>query len=164
MIDVELTGNWAGVAVALNRLPLLVHGAAVWGQRKVCEDLVKRVKGHINKQDLHWVERASSYNPSDPRTLVDTEAYYGAIQAFKTGMTYHAGVKSQAFNANGSRIVDYANMNEYGGGNLPARPLWEPSIKEMGGATGIRGIVVAAIFAKVVALRAVGFDVKLGKI
>jgi len=164
MIEFKLDGNWPGVLVALRGLPVSLQAAAVWGQRKVAEGLVKKVKDHLKNQDLNWPERSEQYNAGDPRILIDTEAYFRAIQAFKQGTTYYAGVKDNKYNAKGDRIVDYALMNELGGGNLPPRPLWGPSINEMGGAKGVKAIVVAAIFAKVSRLRALGFNVSVGKI
>lgn len=162
MINVSFNGNWAGVTLALRTLPLEVAAAAVWGQRKSAETLVKKVKGHINSQDLGWPQKSSQTLSNDPRILVDQGDYYAAIRAWKDGMTYYAGVKSSAINSRGARIVDYANMNEYGGGRLPARPLWQPTIREMGGNSGFRNIVIMAIYAKVQRLRTLGMDVKLG--
>lgn len=164
MLEIKKEGNWVGVKLALQNLPLQVRSSAVWGQQKVATKLVKIVKKHINSQDLGWVPRSAKSRSNDPRILVDSEAYYGSIKAWRTGDTYNAGVPANAFNARGMRIADYAAMNEYGADNLPARPLWAPSFKELGGKKGVSSIVTAAIFEKVRRLRAVGLDVKIGTI
>ena len=164
MIDIELEGDWPGVSLALKSLPLAVRSSAIWGQRKATEQLVKTVKKHINAQDLGWQPRSAKRMFGDPRILVDEEAYYGAIKAWKEGDTYIAGVPSNATNSKGDRIVDYALMNEFGGGNLPSRPLWGPSIEELGGPSGLRSIVTVAIYQKLAKLRALGLDIRIGKL
>lgn len=164
MLEVELEGDWPGVSLALNTLPLSIRSSAIWGQRKAMEKVVKIVKGHINAQDLNWAPRSEKRVFGDPRTLVDTEAYYASIKAWKDGDSYIAGVPSNATNVKGDRIADYALMNELGGGNLPARPLWGPSIEEMGGVPGIRSIVTIAIFTKLARLKAAGLDIQIGSI
>lgn len=153
-----------GVKLALQSLPLQVRSSAMWGQQKVANKLVKTVKKHLNSQDLGWAPRSARSKSSDPRILVDTEAYYGSIRAWRTGDTFNAGVPANAFNARGQRIADYAAMNEYGSDELPARPLWGPSFKEIGGKRGVSNIVTTAIFEKVRKLRAVGLDIKIGTI
>lgn len=163
-MDIKFEGNWLGVKVALNQLPLMLRGAATWGQRKVAERLVTEVKKHINAQDLGWMPRSARTNSSDPRILVDDGDYYASIKAWKQGNAYNAGVPARAFNSKGYSIADYAIMNEEGGGNLPARPLWEPSFKKMGGRKGVQTIVTTAIYQKAIRLKSLGFDVQLGKI
>lgn len=164
MIDIELKGNWLGVSIALERLPTEVISSAVWGQRKVAEGLVKRVKKHINNQDLGWVARAASTISNDPRILVDQEAYYSAIKAWKVGNSYFAGVPANASNARGIKIADYAIVHELGWENIPARPLWGPSFKEMGGKRGVKKEMIKPIFQKAAKLKALGFNVTLGKL
>lgn len=164
MFNFSLVGDWPGVQVALNQLDPMIKSSTEWGMRKATEAIVKKVKNHINAQDLGWPQRSSGYNAGDPRILVDTEAYYGAIQAYKKGDVYYAGVKPNKTNAQGHLITNYALMNEYGGGNLPPRPVWQPSVAEYGGKQGVRATVVRAIFDKVKILRAKGFDVRLGTI
>lgn len=164
MIDIQLEGNWLGVKLALAQLPSSVNSSAIWGQRKVAEGLVKRVKQHLNRQDLGWVPKSSKTNSGDSRVLIDTETYYNNIKAWKQGNTYNAGVKKSAYNAHGISVAYYANLHETGTDRLPARPLWAPSFKEMGGHKGVKKIVTQAIYDKVKKLRAVGFEVTIERL
>lgn len=164
MIDVKFEGNWLGVKLALSRLAPEIRSAAVWGQRKVSEKLVSTVKKHINRQDLGWTARSARTNSNDPRILVDEADMLNSIAVWKSGDNYNAGIPGNAYNRNGQRIADYAAMNELGGGDLPARPLWSKSFKEMGGKKGVSAIVTTAVFQKALRLKALGFNVTIGKL
>lgn len=153
-------GRWDLISDGFSGLDARVKSSAVWGQRKGAELIVKVAKAHINNQDLGWVPRSSTTESGDGRILVDTEAYYGAIKAWKEGSTYHAGVPTSATNGKGTPIYIYAIAHEYGLGRVPARPLWRPTLKEVGGKKGVKGIVKTAIAKKVLELRNKGFDVK----
>lgn len=164
MLDIQFDGNWLGVDVAFKSLPEAVRSSATWGQRKAAELLVKKVKNHINRQDLGWAPRSVKTHSGDPRTLVDEEAYYSAIRAWKTGNSYNAGVSANAYSARGISIAYYALLQELGTGDIPRRPLWEPSFREIGGNKGIKKIVVTSIYDKIKKLRAAGLEITLGRL
>jgi len=159
MTSVRFNGNWTKVTASLAALPTVLQSAAIWGQRKAAEKLVKIVKGHINNQDLNWPQPNNKSNSGDPRILVDSEAYLNSIKAWKKGDTYYAGIPSTARNAKGIRIADYAILHEFGYDDMPERALWRPSVEELGGGQGIAAIIGAAIYNKIGALRAAGFTV-----
>lgn len=161
MIEFKLVGDWRGAQRALDQLPRQVKTAALWGQEKAARKLVRIVKAHIDTQDLGWEPRAANTNSNDPRTLVDTEAYYNSIKVWRSSGTYFAGVKRSEYDSKGRRISDYAIYHEFGGPNLPRRPLWGPSMVDLGGGRGVRKIVLTAIYNKVKLLRAQGFDINL---
>jgi hypothetical protein len=163
MIEIKMIGDWRGAKRGLQELPFMVKSSALWGQRKAAERLVKIVKAHINNQDLGWAPRSANTSSNDPRTLVDNEDYYKNIKAWRKNELYYAGVPRDKYNGKGVRISDYATIHEHGAKGLPARPLWAPSFQEVGGAKGIRAIIVDSIYAKVRNLRAKGFDVTIGK-
>lgn len=161
MINLRLTGNWIGARNGLASLPLILHSSSMWGQRKAAEKLVKIVKGHINNQDLNWAPLSSSTNSGDPRILVDTQAYLNSIKAWRQNYVYNVGVPLSAYNHRGISISEIATRHEYGFG-VPQRPLWIPSVQELGGPKGVAKIVSRAIFNKILKLRSQGFKVKWG--
>jgi len=159
MIEFEFIGNWIVAGRALKKLPEILKSSGIYGQRRAAELLVKIAKAHINNQDLGWAPRAERSQAGDSRILVNSEAYYGAIRAWKKGDEYFAGVPKDSFNAKGISIVEYALAHEYGFGDMPERPLWEPSLREIGGKKGIEKIIKMAIKNKINKLKADGFEV-----
>jgi hypothetical protein len=163
MIQIKMIGNWKGAKRGLEELPLLVKSSALWGQRKAAERLVRIAKAHINNQDLGWAPRSERTNSSDPRILVDNEDYYKSIKAWRKDNIYYAGVPRDKYNGKGVRISDYATIHEHGSDKMPARPLWAPSFREIGGSKGVRQIIVDSIYNKVKILRSQGFEITIGK-
>ena len=141
MVKFEWVGNWVAVSRSFKQLPKLLQSSGVYGQRRAAEQIVKIVKAHINNQDLGWAPRTERSVAGDPRILVNTEAYYGAIKAWKKGDEYYAGVPKDSHNAQGTSIVQYALAHEYGLGDMPQRPLWEPSFKEIGVKRGLKRLL-----------------------
>ena len=161
MIIITKFGPWLEVNAALGSLPILIRESAIWGMRKASERLRKIVIDHIDNQDLGWTKLDPKTVTGDPRILVDTEAYRNAIQSYRVRWTYFTGVRHNEYNNRGIRIVDYALAHEYGLG-VPIRPLWEPSIKELGGKRGVQSIVTTVMFNKMQILRSKGISVKMG--
>lgn len=161
MIGYTFTGNWGEINRQFKNLPREVNSSIVWGQRKAAEKLVKIVKAHINNQDLGWAARSPRTTPNDPRVLVDMGEYYDSISAWRKYGVYYAGVPRDKYNSKGTRISEYALINELGSGDIPARPLWGPSFEELGGPHGVRDIVMQAIYRKLRELNTKGFDVGL---
>lgn len=121
-------------------------------QKTEAENLVEVVKGHIENQDLPWV-------PLSPRHVLKkghdniyqhTGVYYNNIRVWKEGKAYLAGVKKGVLytNRGGSKISleTVARWMEFGTRRLPERPLWRPSIEEVGGATGIRNRIAKTLY------------------
>lgn len=159
MIEFEFTGNWEVAGRVLKKLPNILKSSGIYGQRKAAEMIVKIAKNHINNQDLGWAPRAQRSSVADSRILVHSEDYYGAIKAWKRGDEYYAGVSKDAVNSKGTSITEYALAHEYGFGNMPQRPLWEPSFKDIGGKKGVERIVKMAIKNKISKLQVDGFEV-----
>lgn len=150
MLQFRLEGNWNNLAAKLGRLPRIVREAALAGEKKAAKKLVQIVKRHLNEQDLGWVERAEGSHSSDSRILVDTGMYLKSIQAWKPGNSnsYFIGVPKSKYNSKGVRVADYAVYHEFGFGRVPARPLWAPSFKEMGGAKGVQRIIMEVLLSR----------------
>lgn len=160
MVEFKLTGNWSIVNNRLKALPLEVESSATWGQRKAAEMIVRLAKAHINNQDLGWRPRAATTNSGDSRILVDSEDYFKTIKAWKQGPVYYAGVPRTKYNWRGVPIHEYAILHEFGYNGVPARPLWRPVYKEVGGKRGIANIVKKAIQNKIAKLKNSGFEIR----
>jgi hypothetical protein len=143
MIEIRLEGDWRKTRRFLNVLPFTLKSAAAKGERAAAEKLVRIVRGHIKRQDLGWQPNAD--DKDGDMILVDSGLYLSSIKSWKASNGYMAGVPNSVYNTQGVRVADYAVYNEFGFGKGPARPLWGPSVEEMGGSKGIRDIITRSI-------------------
>lgn len=92
---------------------------------------------HLSSQDLNWVPlkpatlAAKLRRGESEKILIATSSYFQSITSYVIGDTAYAGVKKGIRNSKGEIISDIAILLEYGGGNIPARPLWQPTFKEV---------------------------------
>lgn len=153
-IRISVIGNWQGEMRKMRMLAPDIYSSALWGQEKAARKLVKIVKGHLINQDLKdWTQLSEKTlkRKTDWRILIDSETYLNNIKAFRKGYVYYAGVKRGVTQPNGIETARVAAIHEFRSlatKGAPRRPLWAPSIEEMGGAKGIRNIVIKAIAAK----------------
>lgn len=163
VVEFKPFGNWNEVSNVLSNLPKELESSALWGQRKAGEELVRIVKKHLAIQDLNWTPLAPSTikRKGHSKILIDTYAYYSAIETWQKNKQRYVGVKNNKVNSKGKRIANIAAIHEirsYKEGK-PYRALWGPSVNEMGGGKGIARIIEEAIFNKVKKLKAKGIEV-----
>lgn len=157
-IRISTIGDWRREMRKMRMLAPDIHRAALRGQERAAKKLVKIVKDHLTNQDLQWTSLSKSTlrkKGGDTRMLLSSETYFNNIKAFRKGYVYYAGVKRGVTEPNGIETARVAAIHEFRSlavKGSPRRPLWTPSIAEMGGAKGIRNIVVKAI-ARKLALR-----------
>lgn len=107
-----------------------------WGLK--AEALAKK---HISAQDLGWEELKADTiaekirNGYSENILVASSSYFQSITSWvdaSKGVTY-VGVRRSVRNADGEIISDIAKLHEFGSPsrNVPARPLWQPTLEEM---------------------------------
>ena len=146
-------GNWDGVIKFFDKMGIEMKKKIVKAQWDSMKNLKNIVIGHILAQDLNWeklsprTERRKKKNKS--LIYIDTELYLNSIKIWKKGNTTFVGVKKGiVYKRNSGRVSleRVAIWMEYGTKNMPARPLWTPSIEEVGGPKGIRDFVAAAIY------------------
>lgn len=138
-MKLSLTGDWDATLKAIEGLEVHTKWAIRNGGKRVSKDFVDAVKAHIDNQDLGWQERSDRTLSSDPRILVDDELYYNSITFFEEGRNFYAGVKRGIVEPKSqTEVALIAMWHEMGLKNLPQRPLWNPTIQEFGGSTGIR--------------------------
>lgn len=146
-------GDWNGAIKFFSRMGIEIKKKAVEAQWQSVKKLKQIVIGHLLAQDLNWGKLAPSTvkNKRENKgyVLIDTETYLNAIKVWKVGNTSFIGVKKGTMykrktgNVNLERVAIWL---EYGTRKMPARPLWGPSIDEMGGKKGMRDFVADAIY------------------
>jgi hypothetical protein len=139
-LKIKLVGKWGLAKNAIATLPESIQRSYRAGQEKYAKKLVKTVKDHIKNQDLNWQPLAESTKKrkGHDTILIDTKAYIESVQIYTQNKSVQVGVKRGLVNPkSGIEISRYASLNEYGSDKKPARPVWEPSIKELGGQKAI---------------------------
>jgi hypothetical protein len=152
-VEIKPIGKWEETIRTIQRLSPAIKAASMQAQLKVAREIVKKVKGHLRNQDLDWrpldagTILAKERYGLDTRILIAHGAYYNAIEVWQKGSQHmvFAGVKKgkMAFSYAGRRrkmdIGQLAAIHEFSSGKrVPRRPLWNPTIREMGGVKGIQ--------------------------
>lgn len=122
-------------------------------QIRLCKEIAKRVKEHIRYQDLPWRHLTQEYADRkdedgwDDRILMASQTYYDAIQVITKGsqhMIYVGvprGIYGPKIGGNGRNkleVAQIAAIHEYSMNAKRRRPLWNPTIREMGNTKGIK--------------------------
>jgi len=96
-------------------------------------------KKHMRNQDLGWESLKPSTIAQKARSglsgniLIATSSYFQSITSFTEGSTAFVGVRRTVRNKDGEIIANIAKIHEFGGRNIPKRPLWKPTLDEMKG-------------------------------
>jgi hypothetical protein len=143
-------GDWEGNIRTFEKLSQNFKVALVSAQRREAFAIKKRLLDHVNAQDLGWPERQPKTISGDSRILVDTGQLISAIQVHTlgSGMTVLVGIlKGISHNKSRADLVDIMSYHEYGTINMVERPLFTPTLAEIGGPEGIKLRLVAALSA-----------------
>lgn len=150
-IQVKAFGDWNRAKSFIRNLSPSIRASVLWGQEKAAKELVKIVKAHIRNQT---VPAGTSWAPLADSTIsrkgssdwyLENMEYYDSIGTWREAYTFYAGIRRGEKNRNGIEIAKLANILEMGTDKIPARPLWGPSLDEMGGFDGMRAIVLAVL-------------------
>jgi hypothetical protein len=163
-------GNWDYVMRTLGRLGPVVKESSIKAQMKVAKEICRRVKAHIRNQDLEWQPLKTEYldekeaSGANSRILWAYGNYYRAIEVWKMRGSVYVGVRKGKYTRtlNGKRskieIARIAAIHEFASGKtIPRRPLWNPTIKEMGGSRGLKQMYVNSLLYH---LRMAGIPIK----
>lgn len=153
-----LTGDWNKVQRLLSGLASKIKAEMGKTTAESLQLIEKTAVGHIDKQDLPWPplsrayarykertrsgkwrRRRSKTGRANPRslsekTLIATGAYRQAITSYQTSVySGEVGVSRHEAYDDGEKIVNIAAVHEMGTRDkrIPARPLWEPTAKEL---------------------------------
>lgn len=147
-LDVKPFGQWAAALGRASMLDASIKRSIRAGQEKVARKLIKIVKGHILSQDLPWAplgERTIKKKGHD-KIYIDTYSYLQAIKFWQSQHSVHIGIPRNVVHPRTKiPIAEIAIWLELGTKKIPKRPLWEPSIREMGGVQGMNDIVAETL-------------------
>ena len=152
-INYDLIGEWTRANFMMKSFPTRVAAAVNLANREMVRKYRKQVIRHINNQgaELGWpVSQSAKYQQFKARHTTETAPlkFFGVmvqnIKAYKHGsMGWAAGIKSDVTNPMMESIrkgrtlkpAEYAAVLEFGSDkmNIPARPLWNPSYRDIGG-------------------------------
>lgn len=140
-IDFKLLGNLAHSKNMLMGVAPDIRKAYLRSQSSIADKLLRIVRRHLVNQDLSW--EPLSLGTIDKKRhdliLIDTETYLNSIDRFQSGYNIFVGVKKGIMEPKtGMEVSRIAALHEFGTELIPARPLWEPSINELGGKSGIK--------------------------
>ena len=145
-IHLEFTafGKWDKAVHNLSILPKTIQRSLLDIQEKTAKKYARIVKDHIYAQDLESLGGNPKRKPEyagDSRTLIDTATYVESITSWRKDNVYYAGVKPGITNPEGVSIARIAYWLETGTRKMIARPVWGPSLIEMGGKKGMEKAV-----------------------
>lgn len=153
----KLVGEWDKAVRLMSRLSPEVKNSSIKAQMRIADEIMKRVKGHLRKQDLPWAPLSpktvakKDKADMDPRTLIGRGTYLNSIKAWRVGNQYGVmvgvkrGIYTYTYGGKKSRweVSQIAVAHEFSSGRrIPRRPLWNPTLAEMGGAKGIQTLFV----------------------
>lgn len=158
-IEVKPFGQWKETLKMIGKLDPAIKLASVKAQLKVCNVIKTKVKSHIRLNDLGWTKLSTKYAARkervglDSRILIASGAYYWGIQVWHIPtrnlvmVGVKKGLKSTAFGKRSKLdVAQIAAIHEFSNGKrLPRRPLWNPTIEEMGGKKGIQKMYINSL-------------------
>lgn len=147
-VSFTMVGDWDRVEASLKALGPGIAASAMYGQQNAAEKFVKNLKSNIRSNRFNNPYPVRGNSSGVP--LIDTETYINNIKAFRSGGRYFAGIKRGVKNHKGTKELSrVAAFLEGGTRKMPPRPVWKPTYDEMGGALGIKAIIMAPINAKI---------------
>ena len=147
-------GDWNGATWKITKLPVSIKQAVMDGQEAAGNKLIKIVRKHIIAQDLPSFSQYPKVRPAHlsgvSDLLIDSTNYLQSLAVWRKQSVLYVGVKSSAREPNGVETARVAFWLETGTKTIPARPVWEPSIGEIGDADGLNKIVQKKLEAKLI--------------
>lgn len=134
-VYVEFMGNWDGVLDYLKTLPRDVLIAAQQAQARVAKRFAKEVKETILRGDVDGPKKKYR-GYKDSRLLINTSTYVSSIRATKEGKTWYVGIEPGYMDKKGKIELRFlAEIHEFGNParHIPARPVWFPTYRRLGG-------------------------------
>jgi len=139
-MSIRRTGDWEKIAELVANMSQEIEKANETSLKRFGLKAEGTAKKHMSNQDLGWeaLKPATLANKVrkglSENVLIATSSYFQAITSWfdKENMAVNIGVKKTAKDSDGNEIADIARVHEYGSlsGNIPARPLWKPTLDE----------------------------------
>lgn len=154
--DVELFGDWQRCERLFLGIDNSIRLGSRAGQKSAAKRLLRIVRKNIreNGGSIGWPSLSESYQKrkaasgySPNRMLYMTGLYYRSIMIWDRGGRYYVGVKPRIYNPKSGghlTVGKIARILEHGSHimNLPARPLWRPSFRQMGGNRKVKALIL----------------------
>ena len=152
-IEIRNKGNWVKVENGLTHLqPAIQHGYDI-GVAKFSDKLIRIIRKAIH---THKPPAGSGVQWAPLKRNHDGGIYYlkceynKAVGIYKnrnkpSGNMILVGMPSGTKHYSGLTLNQLAIILEYGNENIPARPLWRPSLKSAGGSKELRNILMKEI-------------------
>lgn len=153
-VEIKPVGNWEQTIRVIQKMGPAIKAVSIDAQTKVAKEILKKVRGHLRDQDLKWrplnplYAKQKASRGLDSRTLIAHGSYYHALEIWKSTWNGHmvfVGVKKGKYGTSLSGkkskldISTIAAIHEFSSGRkIPRRPLWNPTLKEMGGQKGLK--------------------------
>lgn len=169
----ELYGEWDKAIRTLGKVGPAAKIASLYAQMKVANIIKKKVVGHLVNQDLGWRALSDKYLAQKSKVAADTAILFAWNQYYLNIDVWHksnehtvfVGVKKGKYTysvwdhrKSKIDIATIAFIHEFSRGKrVPRRPLWNPTIAEMGGEKGIKDLFLKHFMGK---LRSMGIPIK----
>lgn len=152
-ISFKLFGQWDEAMTLLKNIGPKVKASSIKAQLKIGKDIVTKVRAHIRNQDLGWPELDPKYAMRKMKAGLSDEmlmaynTYHDNISIWTSGnnklisIGVRKGIYTRELNGRRSKldVATIAAIHEFSSGRRSKRrPLWNPTIMEMGGAKGIK--------------------------
>lgn len=158
-LSFKFLGDWTGTVEKLRKLDPVLKVATVKAQENMALIIMNKVLGHLQKQDLPWKKLNKRYKANkqkdgwDHRILLATHSYFENIGFWKRQNGWHVfiGVKPGVYGKSmtGKKpeldIATIAYIHEFSQNEKRRRPLWNPTIRELGNTPGIKKLYLTEL-------------------
>lgn len=160
-LDVSMTkiGDWARTHNLVHDLDSTLKKGYERGSKKAAKKFYDSIRSSIRDGGSKFGFKPLAQSTIDRKLKKGGSSamfqfyhyYYRSVKMFKKKGVWFVGVQKNKKNpktsTKGSKytIAQYASVLENGSRNIPARPLWKMTYKEMGGLKKFRKIILASI-------------------
>lgn len=150
--QIELFGDWELTRRMLLTLDDTLTAALHKANKEAAKRLRRTVRRNIRESggSIGWAplkpetKKLKKRRGQDPdRILFATGLYYRSITIWNKGTNYYVGVKRGIRHRGMNKTVgEIARLHESGTSHIPARPLWAPSYRQMGGGRRVKNLLI----------------------
>lgn len=146
---IKLVGNWEKTVNDISILPKAIQKGYDNGTVKFGNKLLRVVKKAITSHQpppgggVTW--KPLSRKSKGGGIYYNTGQYFRSIGIYSYRGRVLVGMPNNTKHKNGLTLNQLAIILEYGNGNIPARPLWRPSLKASGGTKELKRILLKEI-------------------
>ena len=152
-VDFQMFGEWGLAEVAVKTLSTKIEAGSLAGQISAANKYRTLVRRNIRDKTTPGLsKRTQRYRLkkgfSADNVLMMSRTLYDNIVVIRRGKRVFVSVKPKVYNPVTSRgrgrnmtVGQVARVLEFGSANSPARPVWYPAFKQLGGTRRIKKII-----------------------